>query len=122
VKIPSIVYKNTDRPQLGLGTRYHPRHRVGIGDICLDCNDAPACCSNFARGCFRLNRAGCIVYADRRATGGQRSRIRPSDAARSSRHDYDLLSPARHLLPNHAAKSLIANADPPWVCSPPTPH
>jgi len=62
------------------------------------------------------------AVADRRATGGQRSRNRPSDAARSSRHDYDLLSPARHLLPNHAAKSLIANADPPWVCSPPTPH
>src|ERR1700720_4001286 len=46
--------------------------RLGLSDRgALDEPAAnPARCSNFARGCFRLNRAGCIVYADRRATGG----------------------------------------------------
>jgi hypothetical protein len=96
------------------------RHRIGIGDICLDCNDPPARCGNFARGCFRLNRAGCIVYADRRATRGQRSRNRPPDATGASRHDCYLISPDRHLLPDHAAKSFIANIDPAWVCLPNT--
>ena len=129
--LEGIVSKRADAPYVsgdrGLWVktkclnREESRHRVGNGDICLDRNDAPARCSNFARGCFRLNRAGCIVYADRRATGGQRLRNRPSDAARSSRHDYDLLSPARHFLPSRSQITL-ANADPPWVCSPPTPH
>ena len=50
----SIVYKDADRPQLGVGTCHHSRHRVGIGDICLECNGPPARCGNFARGCFRL--------------------------------------------------------------------
>jgi hypothetical protein len=62
-----IVHKDADRPQLDLGTHDHSRHRVGIGDIYLDCNDASARRCNFTGGCFRLRRACCIVDADRGA-------------------------------------------------------
>jgi hypothetical protein len=113
------VLEDADRPQLGLGTRHHSLHRVGIGDICLDCNDASAGGRNFGGGCFRLRRAGCIVDADRRASRGQRSRDRSADAAGASSNDRHLVSPVRHSRLNHAAESCLANTDPERICSRP---
>ena len=63
----------TCEPELSVSAHHHSRHRVGIGDICLDRYDVSARRRNFRDGRFRLrlfvapNNVGAAISRHKRA-------------------------------------------------------